>query len=253
MTRVKLWLVFLLFAAIARAQSVTEAAAGTTQAASSTVTASAVKPDVPVLTLTLKKGRVAEVTLVTYRGQRAFRFPVEHLHRHHGPFSEPLGECAGSLYVMADRMVFDAGLNSRPDRDPFDLPRSKIKEARSIPRSNRSWGVIRVVVGKKRYDFMPYFSNTLLPLAHIEPDLGPVERAIYDATGAGADERPLPIAAVQMWKIGTAGRPMLDAFTNVILDFPGTVAQAESGHYTPKLHKESERNEKQTSGEDPVQ
>jgi hypothetical protein len=30
---------------------------------------------------------------------------------------------------------------------------------------------------------------------------------------------------------------MLDAFSDAVSDFPGTLAQAERGHYTPKPHQ----------------
>jgi hypothetical protein len=225
-------------AAAATAPAPSTAAAGTTPSAPSVLTAPAAEPDLPVLTLTMKNGDTAQVTLVTYRGQRAFRFSVEHIHTNYGMFAkEPKEECAGSLYVMADRMAFDAGLNLHKDRDPFDVARSEIREAKSIPRSSTSWGSIRVVVGKKKYDFMPYFSNTMSPLAH--------------PPGTGLDVGWIT-GFKQLRNTGAAGRPMLDAFMDVVLDFPGTVAQVESGHYTPKPHQEHKGYEEQAPDNGPT-
>jgi hypothetical protein len=122
-----------------------------------------------------------------------------------------------------------------------------LKEARSIPLSSKSWGVIRIVFGRNTFDFYPRFSDTPLPLAHVafhQDAPWPLD-AVHGtatviagvATGKETNDREIYVTAWQMRKIGTTARPMLDAFSDAVSDFPGTLAQAERGHYTPKPHQ----------------
>jgi hypothetical protein len=107
----------------------------------------------PVLNVALK-GRTSQVDLITYKGERAFRFPVQHQHARW--LKREFENCAGNLIVMKDRVIFDAAFNLNGDRDPFELDRTQITRMESI-KTPSNWAALHLETAKRKYDLAPYF------------------------------------------------------------------------------------------------